>query len=282
MPSWGRSRSERVGDLFRGNAPVGGRLSTSGDSGLSLEVEGAPNRDLALAFQGRLQETLDAEVRAIERAYWAAMNRVVEAGKGRLRADIVAGGFHKGEALSKTWRGHTYPRSKDSLDVAGFIHTKAGIIISAFESGVTITVSGGHKYLAIPLAPAKAIIRRLRRAKMRGPRQGGAGRDSFGRFTRDDSYVDQVASALGTDLVPIISADRQSGILVAANDLTLTRTGLVARNQRRAATPIFALSRQATLRRRIKGRALLDEIQRNFPGDFTNALAGELAEMGRR
>lgn len=256
---------------------MGGRLSGSGDAGLRIELEGSPGTsDLALALQGRLQETIDADYAALERAYWGAMNRVVEAGKGRLRADIIAGGFHKAMALSKTWRGATYPRSKNSLDVAGMLTTKAGIIIDAFEDGVTIRVGNGQKFLAIPLGPAKAIIRRLRRAKMTGARDGGGGRDSFGRYVKDDSYVDQVAAALGTDLVPIIAPDRQTGVLIPANQLTLTGTGKAAKNQKRSATPVFALSKTATLRRRIKGRALLDEIERNFPSDFVQALAGEL------
>ena len=259
---------------------VGGRLSDTGTTGLRIEVEGASG-DFALALQGRLQQSIDNDYAKLERAYWAAMNRVVEAGKGRLRADIVAGGFHQGVALSKTWRATTYPSAKNSLDVAGWFHTKAGLIIDAFESGVTIRVSGGARFLAVPLPPAKAIIRRLRRAKMKGPRDGGLGRDSWGRFVKDDSYVDQVAGALGSDLVPIIARDGKSGVLVAANDLTLTPTGKMSRTQSRPATPVFALTKVATLRRRIKGRQILDEIAANFGPDFIHALAGELPPENR-
>lgn len=271
-------RAERLGDQYRSGSPRGGRLSTSGDAGLSIELEGTPfGADLSLAIKGKLQEKLDQDMLALERAYHGAMTRVVDAGKGRLRADIVAGGFHQGVALSKTWRGNVYPKARNSLDVAGWLYTKAGLIIDAFESGVTIRVASGGKFLAIPLGPAKAIIRRLRRQKMTGARSSGFGRDSAGMFTKDDSYVDQVASALGTDLVPIISPDGQSGVLVAANQLTLTKTGKEAKSQRKAATPVFALTKQATLRRRIKGRAILGEIERNFSSDFINALAGELS-----
>jgi hypothetical protein len=273
---WGVARSRGLGDRVRpSGSRVGGRLSTSGSAGVAISVDGEEG-DLALALKGRLDATIAADLRALEQAYWRAMDRVVQAGKGRLRADVVAGGFHKAQALSKTWRANTYPRARNSLDVAGFFHTKAGIIIDAFETGVTIRVGSGHKFLAIPTGPAKAIIRRLRAAKMKGPRDGGTGRDAFGRFTQDDSYVDQVASALNVDLVPILSRDGSGGVLVAANDVTLTRTGREAKNQARKATPLFILTRTATLRRRIKGRALLDEIRRNFPGDFAHALSGEL------
>lgn len=273
---WGGWSSRGLGDQVRSDGSrVGGRLSTSGDAGIKIEVEGRPG-DFALALQGELQASIDRDLRALELAYWRAMDHVVQAGKGRLRADVVAGGFHQGLALSKTWRGQTYPRAKNSLDVAGFFHTKAGVLIDAFEMGVTIRVGSGAKFLAVPTAPAKAIIRRLRKAKMRGPREGGTGRDAFGRYTKDDSYVEQVAAALNVDLVPILARDGSGGVLVAANDVTLTRTGREARNQARRATPLFVLTKTATLRRRIKGRAILGEIQRNFPGDFAQALAGEL------
>lgn len=274
-------RSSRMGDQIRSDGSrVGGRLSSSGDAGLKIELEGSSG-DFALALQGRLQDKIDSDLLALERAYHGAMTRVVEAGKGRLRADIVAGGFHQAIALSKTWRATVYPKGKNSLEVAGWFYTKAGLIIDAFESGVTIKVTNGAKFLAVPLPPAKAIIRRLRRGKMTGSRDSGAGRDVRGRFTKDDSYVEQVGAALGSELVPIIAKNGQTGVLVAANDVTLTRTGKEAKNQRRAATPIFALTKTATLRRRIKGRQILDEIANNFPADFVHALAGELSAENR-
>ncbi|WP_332657358.1 DUF6441 family protein [Brevundimonas sp.] len=274
-------RTTQMGDQIRSDgSTVGGRLSRSGEAGLKIELEGNSG-DFALALQGRLQDKIEADLLALERAYHGAMTRVVEAGKGRLRADIVAGGFHQAIALSKTWRATVYPKSKNSLEVAGWFYTKAGLIIDAFENGVTIKVSNGSKFLAVPLAPAKAIIRRLRRGKMTGSRDSGPGRDNWGRFTKDDSYIAQVGAALGSDLIPIIAKDGQTGVLVAANDVTLTRTGREAKNQNRAPTPIFALTKTATLRRRIKGRQILDEIAKNFPSDFVHALAGELSPENR-
>lgn len=262
---------------------VGGRLSNAfGTTGLEIEVEGTPySSDLGLAIQGKLQENIDAGLRSLEGAYWRAMNRVVEAGKGRLRADIVAGGFYKAQSLAKTWRGATYPKSKNSLEVAGWLTTKMGLIIDVFETGTVIRVSGGGKYLAIPLPPAKAIIRRLARQKQTGSRMDGTGRDAWGKWTKDDSYVAQVAQSLNTDLVPIINHATGKGVLVAANDVTLTRTGREAKNQNRKPTPVFALTKVATLRKRIRGRALLDEIRNMFPADFAQALAGELSAANR-
>ncbi|HZV85409.1 MAG TPA: DUF6441 family protein [Brevundimonas sp.] len=243
---------------------------------MSLTVDGREG-DVALALQGRLQETIDAELRDLYGAYWRAMNRVVEAGKGRLRDDIARGGFHNAAALSKTWRGNVYPSSKNSLEVAGWIYTRAGMIIDVFETATVIKVRGNAQFLAIPLGPAKAIVRRLQQQK----RKGLIGRNAWGRFEKDDSYVEQVARTLGVDLQPVIAADRQTGVLIPASKLTLTPTGRQAKNQARAATPLFALAKVATLNKRIRGRALLAEIMNNFPSDFVHALTGEMAGSKR-
>lgn len=248
----------------------------AGGAGVSLSVDGREG-DVALALQGRLQETIEAQMRDLYVAYWRAMNRVVEAGKGRLRDDIVSGGFHNATALSKTWRGNVYPSSKNSLEVAGWIYTRAGLIIDAFETATVIKVRGNAQFLAIPLGPAKAIVRRLQQQK----RKGLIGRNAWGKFEKDDSYVGQVAAALGVDLQPVIAADRRTGVLIPASKLTLTPTGRQAKNQDRAATPLFALAKVATLRKRIRGRALLAEIMSNYPGDFVHALMGEMTASQR-
>lgn len=242
-----------------------------------MTVEGAPTSDLALALQGKLQDSIDAQMRDLYGAYWRAMNRVVEAGKGRLRQDIIGGGFHRAQALANTWRGNVYPSEKNSLDVAGWLYNRARLLIEVFDTGTVIKVRGNAQFLAIPVGPAKAIVRRLQQQK----RKGLIGRDSWGRFEKDDSYVEQVARALGVDLVPIIAPDRQSGVLVAGDNRTLTATGRNAKNQSSAATPLFALAKTATLSRRIKGRALLDEIMNGFPGDFVHALVGEMSVVQR-
>ena len=269
--SGGRSAWGYVSGASGASRPPRIAQQSMGGAALHFTVEGQTS-DFALALQGRLEETINAQLSALHGAYWRAMSRVVEAGKGRLRQDIIDGGFHNARALANTWRGNAYPRDKNSLDVAGWIWTRAGLLISAFEEGTVIKVAGNAQFLAIPLGPAKAIIRRLQKQK----RKGLIGRDAWGRFSKDDSYVEQVASALGVDLQPIIAPDRQTGVLVAADRRTLTKTGLDSKNQRKA-TPLFALAKTATLRRRIRGQALLTEILNNFPDDFVHALMGELA-----
>lgn len=257
----GASRPSRIGRYSAGGAAV------------KLTVEDASAGDLGLALQGKLQASIDDQLKALHGAYWRAMNRVVEAGKGRLRADIIAGGFHNARSLANTWRGNAYPRDKNSLDVAGWIYTRAGMLISVFEEATVIKVAGNAQFLAIPLGPAKAIVRRLQKQK----KKGLIGRNAWGRFEKDDSYVEQVARAMGVDLVPIIAPDRQTGVLVAADKRALTPTGRKAKGLSKPPTPLFALAKTATLRKRIKGQALLDEIMKNFPSDFVHALMGELA-----
>lgn len=257
----GASRPSRIQSYSQGGAAV------------KLTVEGASQGDLGLALQGKLQASIEDQLKALHGAYWRAMNRVVEAGKGRLRADIIAGGFHNANSLANTWRGNAYPRDRNSLDVAGWIYTRAGMLISVFEEATVIKVAGNAQFLAIPLGPAKAIVRRLQQQK----KKGLIGRNAWGRFEKDDSYVEQVARAMGVDLVPIIAADRQTGVLVAADKRGLTPTGRKVKALANSPTPLFALAKTATLRKRIKGQALLDEIMKNFPSDFVHALMGELA-----
>lgn len=241
--------------------------------GFGLSIDGVAESDLGLALQGRLQASLDDQLKALQAAYWRAMNRVVEAGKGRLRADIIAGGFHNARSLANTWHGTAYPLNKNSLDVAGWIWTRAGMLIEVFEEATVIKVSGNAQFLAIPLGPAKAIVRRLQQQK----KKGLIGRDRWGRFEKDDSYADQVAQVLGVDLMPIIAPDRQTGVLIAADKRALTPTGRSAKGRSKPPTPLFALAKMANLRKRIKGYALVDEIAKNFSSDFVHALMGELA-----
>lgn len=240
--------------------------------GFNLAVEGAGDSDLSLAFQGKLQSSIDADLQRLERVYWEAMDRVVQAGKGRLRADIVSAGFHRAQALSKTWRGFTYPKSKNSLEVAGWISTKFEQLIDVFENGAVIQATDG-KYLAIPVGPAKAIIRRLNQGRNRS-------RNAFGKFEREANPVERVATALGVDLEPRIDRQTGKGVLVAVS-LRLTPTGRSAKRQDGTATPLFVLARQATLKPRLRGMALVQEIERAFPNDFIRELAAALPPENR-
>jgi len=71
--------------------------------------------------------------------------------KRDLADDVIWAGL--GFRLAKTWRSRAYPSSGASLDPAGFVWTKAPVLIDAFDKGVTIQARGG-RWLAVPTAAA--------------------------------------------------------------------------------------------------------------------------------
>ncbi len=233
--------------------------------GFKFTVDGRAESAVSLAFQGRLKEVIDAKLARVSAAYPRAMAKgVTNPGKTALRGTIEASGFYRAGALAKTWRAFTYPPGRPSLEPAAFFKSRAALIVNAFEDGVTITVHDAQ-YLAIPEGPAKAIIHRLNR-----------GRTSDGALHNEANPVARVAAALGVQLIPIISRDGAHGVLVAAENAKLTRGGRLAKRQTGAATPLFALVRSATLKKRPMGRAVLAELQASYMARFTGALAAEL------
>lgn len=94
---------------------------------------------------------LEAKKDAIARSVTRAMRDVTAGLKEDLREDVKGGGL--GDRLANTWRGETYPKSKDSIDAAAFVWSKAPKIVSAFDLGVTIR-GANRKYLAIPTPDA--------------------------------------------------------------------------------------------------------------------------------
>lgn len=253
--------------VFGPTGSRGGRLSSG--RMFDITVDGKEGvSDLGLALQGRLQEVIDAEAGRIAKAYQDAMAAVVAKDKSALQADIAGAGFHNGGRLAKTWRGQVFPKNKPSMEPAAYLWNKAGVIVDAFSEGVTITVKDAQ-FLAIPLPPAKAIIRRLNLGSSRS-------RTSLGRFAREDSPVARVAQTLGVELVAIVSRDGQHGVLVAQGK-RLTRGGRLSKSQRGPDTPLFVLTKHATLKKRLKGMALVKELEVLFQGDFVTALATKLA-----
>jgi hypothetical protein len=230
-------------------------------------VNGREVGDIGAALQGKLMAALDTAQRTLKQASKRAMDKgVTQPGKRKLRATIEATGFYKASALAKTWRGYTYDDRPDEL-AAAFFKTRAAVIVEAFEDGATITAKN-TTYLAIPQGPAKAIVHNLNRAANRS-REGG-------KFAKEDDPTARVAAALGTTLVPIINPATGNGVLVAASGARYTPTGRFAKRQQGQATVLFALVKQATLKRRPMGREVLKQISGSFVGDFYAALAEEL------
>ena len=236
------------------------------DFSFKFTVDGSSVSALSLAFQGRLQEEIDKSTKTISAAYPKAMTAgVVDPGKKALRATVESTGFYRAGALAKTWRAYTYPGSAPSLEPAGVFKSRAGVIVEAFESGVTIHASGS-KFLAVPEGPAKAIVHRLNQAVNR-TREGRGG-----RFAKEDSTVARVATALGVELVPLIDRKLGRGVLVAAENGKITKGGRVAKRQGGRPTPLFALVRQATLKPHPMGREVLDGIRDGALNNFLSAL----------
>jgi hypothetical protein len=87
-----------------------------------------------------------------------------------------------GNRLGKTWKSKVYPQGQNSLDPAGWVWTKAPVLIDAFDRGVTIRARDGL-WLAIP---TKAAGQRapVAGAAALGGRQGKTARVTPGGFER--------------------------------------------------------------------------------------------------
>jgi hypothetical protein len=220
--------------------------------------------DLAAATRAQMDAGSDAAFRQIAAVHTGAIQDIVKKDVGLLRADIQAGGFVNAVRLSKTWQGRSYPsRGKVSMEPAGYISTNAATIIDAFTLGLTIHAHDAQ-YLAVPEGPAKAVVRRLNQASNRS-------RTASGQFADEAGTVQRVAAALGVDrLEARIDKATGRGVLVAAGR-RLTRTGRGTKT-RGDDTVLFVLVRQATLKTRIQGRALLANLQARAPGDLDDAI----------
>ena len=242
---------------------------------LHLKVDGKENvSDLGAAFEGRLSEVVEERLHELKAAYQTAARRLGSRYLARLRSDVAAGGFYKANRLANVWHGGAQPKVP-TLAPAIFFRSKAKDIIETFSLGATIT-AGGHAYLAIPEGPAKAIVRRMNESVRRSPSGSGFGRNEFGKYTALGSPVDRVAQELGVRLIPIIDHASGHGVLVADDGTRLTKRGVRTKRQTGKPTVLFALVRQATLRKRINSLAILEEIKAAFPGDFTAELAATL------
>ena len=76
------------------------------------------------------------------------MTQQLAAGASELRDQIVTAGL--GARLANTWRGEVYPKSRDSMNPAGYIHSAAPAIIESYVRGAEIVPVNGSRYLAIP------------------------------------------------------------------------------------------------------------------------------------
>jgi len=81
----------------------------------------------------------------------AAMAEGAQLLRQDLILDVEQSGL--GNRLGKSWRVKVYPQAQNSLDPAGWVWTKAPVLIDAFDRGVTIRSRDGL-WLAIPTKAA--------------------------------------------------------------------------------------------------------------------------------
>ena len=233
--------------------------------GLTFESDGT-----ASTFSGSLRAAVQRQAKTAEgviaEANTAAMRSVVRGYTDQLQADIAGSGMTNAARLAKTWQGRAYPDpGRASLSPGGYVFNRAELIVDAFTLGVTITAAGG-RFLAIPVGPAKAIVRRLNLAANRTRVDG--------RFADEAGTVQRVAQALSVPKLEL-RIDRRlgAGVLVAPGHNLNDRA---RRFKRTADTVLFILVKQATLKRRMRGRELLAELEARFPADFAAAAQVEL------
>lgn len=77
-----------------------------------------------------------------------SMREAASAVKQELREQVTSAGL--GNRLANTWRGETYPKSRRSVNPAGYIWSNAPDIVDSFARGATIVPVNGSRYLAIP------------------------------------------------------------------------------------------------------------------------------------
>jgi len=78
----------------------------------------------------------------------AAVREATQLLQDEARRQVEEAGL--GTRLARTWRRQVFPTTRDSVDAAGWIYTKAPKLIDVFDRGATIVPLGGRRYLAIP------------------------------------------------------------------------------------------------------------------------------------
>ncbi|MFO1156629.1 MAG: DUF6441 family protein [Rhodospirillales bacterium] len=198
---------------------------------------------LEAAIRGDLKKVLAAELAAGERAVMTGVRQATDGLKGALRGQVTGAGL--GQRLANTWRGNFYENQR--LDAAGFVFSKAPMLMRVFATGAAIRAKHG-RFLAIPL-PA-------------------AGRYGDGRKKITPGRWEQ---ATGQRLRFVYRRGRPS-LLVADNARLNTRGRAVARKGKGGTTrgvtiPIFVLVPQVSLKKRFD----VDTVARQW-GDRLPAL----------
>src|SRR3569832_406491 len=112
----------------------------------------------SVAIEGLSFDALSTVMeQATARAVTGGMDAGLTGFKGDLRDQVTGAGM--GVRLANTWRGTRYPQTRDSINAAIFVSSKAPDIIDAFARGVTIRPVNGPKYLWLPTENVPARVR---------------------------------------------------------------------------------------------------------------------------
>ncbi|MFV1919141.1 DUF6441 family protein [Sphingomonas sp. MJ1 (PH-R8)] len=84
----------------------------------------------------------------VARAATVAMRATTGDALRELRGQVTSAGL--GQRLANTWRGNVYPKSRNGMNPAGSIYSRAPDIIESFVRGATIVPVNGTRFLAIP------------------------------------------------------------------------------------------------------------------------------------
>jgi hypothetical protein len=94
----------------------------------------------------------------VARAATVAMRATTGDALRELRGQVTSAGL--GQRLANTWRGNVYPKSRNGMNPAGYIYSRAPEIIDSFVRGTTIVPVNGSRFLAIPTDNVPRVGRR--------------------------------------------------------------------------------------------------------------------------
>lgn len=106
---------------------------------------------LEAAIKGDLHKFMRKQTEAAEIAVTAAVAEISANIKNDLRAQVQSAGL--GPRLAKSWQAKVFPKGKKSIEAAGWVYSKAPVIVRAFDEGVRIKSKNGF-FLAIPTTAA--------------------------------------------------------------------------------------------------------------------------------
>lgn len=111
---------------------------------------------LEAAIKGDLHKFMQKQVEAAEAAVTAGVSEITDNIKTGLRDQVQSAGL--GPRLARSWQAKIFPKGRKSIGAAGWIYSKAPVIVRAFDEGARIKSKEGF-FLAIPTeaAPKRGI-----------------------------------------------------------------------------------------------------------------------------